>query len=706
MPGNYTLPSNLPDTFNLNVRHPWAEGYNIRINSRWYRTVANNEVPLTIVTKDTLAERQDLAGSTYDNVLDIGYAWARTDVSGGEGLDWDPRTLALERDQEALDKIRYWDSVNIDVSRPEMSGNAYAIRLARDSKIWDPGFSELIDIAVSDKYIYVADGTTVRWFPDWEMPVTDWADIPSRIVAIAAAPNDTVMVTCENGNVYAKRSIEANFTKVYGDSGTTKLAAQGIWYMQGRFIISAWDHIDHATQFTIERRGDHWDNQNPIDTASSPFWSVVEAGPSIVAACGDGTVRSYAPDSKSGIMDLVPWSRTTMPEGEAPYLLGSNSGVLLIMTSMSSHRPDLVELRLYQAEVLSEQYSYLVGQLQLKREWLAPEHEPLVTRNMASTRDEIFWFVKEADLSIPDDVEVAVESLWRYDMVTTGLSRESVIGVRSNQTDPSLPPVQDEQYDLDSLVVFNGVAGSIDHNLHIVHLGDKKKFRDYGYMIFPNITFGMNTEITWMSTILEARRMSDEGAQVELWRSTDPEAIHDWQHPSWVLAQRLSSDGGSGIEVPMVGIKSRTLSLQLRVHASDFAERSPYVTRVAVRGIPAHRDFVMAVPINVSDYVSAPGRRPVRYPGHGEALHAQMLDMVGASVEVAILKPNILFRGIVNNVSEPVRYVSSRGSATTYVMVEFRGTRMLTTSIPTGDAGIGLGLLGITTVGIGQTEQE
>ena len=73
------------------VQHPKAEGYNIRVGNKWYRMVANAAVPLTLGSRDSLAPRQDQSGNVYNNVLDIGYSWARTDMSGGEGLDWDPR---------------------------------------------------------------------------------------------------------------------------------------------------------------------------------------------------------------------------------------------------------------------------------------------------------------------------------------------------------------------------------------------------------------------------------------------------------------------------------------------------------------------------------------------------------------------------------------------------------------------------------------
>ena len=203
---------------------------------------------------------------------------------------------------------------------------------------------------------------------------------------------------------------------------------------------------------------------------------------------------------------------------------------------------------------------------------------------------------------------------------------------------------------------------------------------------------------------MEAHDLAESGGQVELWYSTDRTAILDWNHPTWVLAQRLSAQGASNTEIPFVNLKSRTLALQLRMFATEAGTETPKVTRIAIRGIPAHRDLIMMIPFNVSDEVSAPGRRPIRIPGHGHKLHTQVLDLVGSSVEALLLDPPMGFRGVVNNVSEPVEFVSARGSVTRYCMVEFRGQRLTQTAQPTGDAGMGLDWMGVTQMGTGQTK--
>ena len=676
--------------FTQNPQRPKAEGYNISVSGKWFRTVAGPGAQMQIGTRDSLAPRQDQAGSIYANVLDIGYAWARTDLSGGEGLDWDPREIALERNQTDLDLVRFWDSANIETQRPDTQGEQYKLELARTFE--DSGFvlTAPVDMTVDTDFIYVADGDKVIIFTDWNdvAPVTaSGLPVADDIIAIAAASNGTVMTTHESGDIFVKASGGTVFAIAYDASVGNNPLAKGIWYLQGRFISALFNAPDASQLVEMVWSGTDWtDPPLVLDTADAEFWSVVESGPAIVAACDDGTVRSYTPDSSGATptMNLIPRSRTTMPEGETPILLGSNSSVLAIMTTADHEEVDREELRLYQAEVLPGQFDYVVGQIQLKREWRAADHEGLVTRNMTNTRDAIFFFVKEENRA-----QFAVdESLWRFDVVTQGLTRVSVTaGVNLN-----------------GLVIFDQQIGGIDFQANEVLVSDPDIHETEGYVIFPNITFGLNTPITWIATVVEAHDLVDSGGQVELYYSTDPTAILDPFDPTWVLAQRLSSPGGSNIEVPFTKLSSRTLSLQLRIKASTSSSISPKVTRIALRGIPAHRDQIMLVPFNVSDYISVPGRKPNRVPHFGDSLHAEILDLVGQSVEVIMLDPPMGFRGVVNNVSEPIELLSDRGSVTRYATVEFRGQRLTQTVAPTGDAGMGLDLMGIPIMGVGQSE--
>ena len=675
------------------IQHPKAEGYNCLVDNNWFRTIASPEVKPQIGTRDSLAERVDQGSLPTRAVLDIGYSWARTDLSGGEGLDWDPREIALETNQIALDAIRYWDSDGIDISRPEIKGDQYTLRLARTIDTWAgtglPVFTDLKDIAVSETLIFVLDGVDLHLFSGWDtfVPVISVVVPDSATgIAIAVSPNGTVMVTADNGNVYAMRyPFETVLTLVYGDGGNQKLAAVGVWYIQGRFLVSAFDSITSAELFALEWDGAAWLPEISIDTSTGVVVSVVESGPAVVAAWTDGTIRTYTPNNASdGDMALIPRGRTTLPHGESAILMGSNANVLLILSASDEEQDDRQEIRLYQAEVLNSQFDFIVGQLQLRREWKGVEHEKLVTRNMTNTRDELFFFVKE------DFDGEFQEGLWRFDLVTGGLSR--II------TEPNV--------NLNGVILFDNIFGMIDFDSDTILISDPDINQPEGYVIFPNITFGLNTEIAWLTIILEAHDVTGQGAQVELYRSTDPQAILDKDHPSWVLAQRLSATAGTSVEIPLVGVESRTLSLQLRMFATEGATLTPQVTRIALRGIPKHRDFIALVPFNISDYVSVPGRRPSRVPGLGYKLHEQVLDFVGKSVTMTLIDPPYRMEGVINNISEPIEYLAERGSVTRYCMVEFRGSRTSALFYPTGDDGVGLGLLGVAIVGVGQSESS
>ena len=281
--------------FSQTPKHIKAEGYNLQIGADWYRTVAAPGAQIQLATRDSLAQRIDQNASIFDNVLDIGYSWGRTDVSGGEGLDWDPRQIALTEREGTLDTVRFWDSLGLDVSRPDIAGEPYSLRLARGSIPWGGTVTNPIDLGASDSFVYVADGDTVTWYSGWNDLTPVASDTPEpgvNIRAMAVDPNDTVMVTTETGDIWTKPSNLLLFTEVYSSAGNN-VEAHGIWYLQGRFLTTLFDDISAAELAEMVFNGVDWtDPPQEIDDASAPFWSVVESGPAIVAACGDGTINT------------------------------------------------------------------------------------------------------------------------------------------------------------------------------------------------------------------------------------------------------------------------------------------------------------------------------------------------------------------------------------------------------------------------------
>jgi len=653
-------------TLSQRVRRPKAEGYNIRVDAQWFRTVTGPQSPLQIGTRDSLAQRLDDDASIYNNVLDLGYAWGRTDLSGGEGLDWDPRELALEKEQATLDPIRFWNSKNIDVRRSR-EGNIASITSSRKEEIWDT-FTALTDLATSDKHLFVAYGTTLEWWADWDAGAVASDTASANIKRIEASDAGDVAVLLDDETLEYLAADTSTLVAIPG-----LVDVQRHWFAKGRFIAFTQDVSGNSTLVEFDVNGII--GAGPFLTFRGECLSVVSSGPAVVGAFSDGTVRSFVPEQSNQLepssVSLVIRGITDMPTGEVPFLLGSNADVLLIETRTTGDEPDNT-LRLYQAEVLDARFDYVIGQLQLRREWhdTASVTEPL--KNMANTRDEIWFIIHEAT----DE-----EMVWRFDLVTNGLSRH-------------LTTPLDIAH---SLVVFDEITGFVS-GTEVYKSSDL--YAADSYLITPNITFGLNTDITWMAVVLEARNFQGQGDRVQLFRTSNPEAILDEDHEDWVPIKEFATSGSTNVEVPLINVKTRTLALQLKIiPTSDFTS-APVVTRTAIRGIPAHRDLIMMVPFNVSDYLSVPGRKPARVSGLGYDLHEKVLNLVGKSVEATVLDPPINFRGIVNNISEPVEYLSERGSVTRYVMVEFRGSRITSASAGSSDTGVGIPLVGIPLVGI------
>lgn len=676
-----TLPSTHAITLpREQVTYPKAQGYGALVEDLWVRLAPDREQAVVIGTRDVQAQRSDDSGSIYENILDLGWAWARTNYSGGEGLDWDPRQLTLLQGEQAFDQIRYWDSANLDVGAAE-PGIPYRLGLSRIVEEWGGTSTAPKDISASPDFIYIADGQIVSWYPDWNtFTATGTDDVGVVVAAMASSPNDNVMVVGTDGDLYYKQSGLGTFTKIYDPSVSADPDVLGVWYAKGRWIISQGDGIiSILSEVSAPVDGITPVTPSTFDTAEGVFWSVVDSGPAIVAACDDGTARSYTPflqsDDPAAVGQLIPRGRTDMPEGEYPYLLGDVAGALVILT-IETDEAGTETVRAYQAAVLDSRFDFTVGQLQLKRTWDETGEAADVTRNMITLRDELFWTILEGDGN---------EWLWRFDAVTNGLSRQSELGTVA----------------LFGATAFEGIFGARSATT-VYLLNSSLTYQALGYMISPNITFGVDTDIAWLATVVEASNIK-LGGKVELYRTTVPEAINDPFDPSWTLVRRLSNDLQSGVEVPLINVVSRTLALQLRVTPNSDEDESPQITRVAIRGINTKRDWIVELPINISDNIEVPGRRPVRIPNYGDAVHNELMTKVGRSIEMRVVDPPLVFRGIVDNLLEPTTWISPRGSSGRRCTLIFRGDRVTASEVPTGDAGLGLGLLGVTILGVGQT---
>lgn len=650
------------------VDYPKAQGYGALVDDLWVRLAPDKAQPVRFYTRDSLAQRSDDSGLTYNNVLDIGYMWSRADISGGEGLDYDPRLIALAEREASADLTRFWQSNNVDIRRPQ-SGLPYTFSLSHSQAIWRTE-ATLVDLATSDDFLHVAYGNTVERWVTWDSGTPAFTDTTSSDIAkIVASPDGDVVALLEDGTIEYFTLATGVYTPVAG-----LINAADTWFVKGRFIalIDNLNDTHSLLEYTDNILG------TPFDTFRGVCYSMVSSGPAIVGAIDDGTLRSYVAEQANQTnidsINLVVRGRTEVPQGEIPYLLGSNAGVLLVLTRTTKDAAQN-NVRLYQAEVLDARFDYTVGQLRLRREWGNTSELIDIRQNMPTTRDEIWMTIQE---------ESTVDAVWRFDLVTLGLSRHR-----------SWP-----QSNTHSVVIFDEETGLISGD-DVWKSSDD--FMDEGWVIGPNINFGLNTDISWLAATLVASNLTSTGKQVELWRTSDPEAITDPDHPSWIETIRISTPGQGDAEAILSKVKSKSLALMVRIYSSEGQQRTPLVSRFAIRGIPIQRDWILELPVNVSDWISAPGRSPIRIPSYGDQLHTKLLSKSGDNVEIIVLDPPFGFRGIIDNIVEPTEYITDRGSVEIRCILQCRGSRITSTATAIGDAGLGLGLLGVSTLGIGQT---
>lgn len=651
------------------VQHPQAQGYQALLDDLYLRLAVSPDRPLRIYTQDSLAQRQDDRGSVYENVLDLGYMFARTDLSGGEGLDWDPRLISVLQDEQARDQIRFWDSLNIDVSRPAR-GQRYVVTLAHDFESFITLAANARDMAASNDHIYAAHGQVIRWYDGWDnaVEIGNFDNTATNVDMIAANVHDDVAYVGADGDIYYKPQGGA-FALSY-NAGVGEPIAIKIWWAKDRWLIEAEDTagIRSLREYDSQAGTIATIIDTTLDTA--PFNSVVNSGPAIVAATGDGTLRSYVPDETGA---LVNRARVAMPVGEEAILLGSNANVLLIMTRATEHGTNDATIRLYTAEVLDSRFDYAVGNIDLIREWTGTDEAFQNSKRFVATRDELWFAIEESDNQ---------SYVWRFDVVTGGLSRYADTSITGQ---------------VEGLVHYEDKVGFFNQ---ATIYNEADTYQTSGYVILPNVTFGLNTPINWIANVLEVQSITGTGGKVELWRSSDPKAILNPNDSSWILVRTVTNDLQSGTENPMLGVTSRTQAFMLKIYPSTTRTQTPEFSRVGVRGLPKHRDWIVELPINISDYIEVPGRLPIRIPGFGDMLHEAVLAYEGAHVELTLYDPPLQFRGVVDRLVEPVTYMTSEGSVTEAVVLQLRGSRVIGTSSAAAVFGLGIGTMGIATIGV------
>jgi len=121
---------------------------------------------------------------------------------------------------------------------------------------------------------------------------------------------------------------------------------------------------------------------------------------------------------------------------------------------------------------------------------------------------------------------------------------------------------------------------------------------------------------------------------------------------------------------------------------------TPKLKSVQFRALARPELVVAQIPINISDRVERPGRKPIKVKGLGDTLYSKLRTKEGDSVTLEIYNPAEIIRGVVERISYPININVERGSVTQYAIITVRGTRQPSISDITSVNVFGINALG------------
>ena len=158
---------------------------------------------------------------------------------------------------------------------------------------------------------------------------------------------------------------------------------------------------------------------------------------------------------------------------------------------------------------------------------------------------------------------------------------------------------------------------------------------------------------------------------VELFYSTKFEALDNPNDGSFIKA--LDQAAGTGDTEKQIAEISRYIVGKV-VLKSDNGANTPKVKSVQFRALARPELVVAQIPINVSDRVERPGRKPIKVKGLGDVLYNALRSKEGDSVTLELFDPAEIIKGVVERISYPINSNVERGSVTQYAIITVRGT--------------------------------
>jgi hypothetical protein len=281
---------------------------------------------------------------------------------------------------------------------------------------------------------------------------------------------------------------------------------------------------------------------------------------------------------------------------------------------------------------------------QLIKEWVISGIDT-TPKSMFVSRDSVYLGIREA---------VNKVNLWRYYLPTGGLAR-------------------------DLQTAGNGFVTGItqdDGKFVIVSSGsdvykETSTYESTGYLVLSAADFFTAESKQFVGAEISTLNLPDE-TNVSLMYSTKFEDLDNPEAATFTNA--ITQLGGTGDEEKQIAEVSRYIVGKIVLNSTT-GTNTPKVKSVQFRALARPELVVAQIPVNISDRVERPGRKPIKVKGLGETLYKSLRSKEGDSVTLELFEPAEVIKGVVEQISYPIQTNEAVGSDTQYAIITVRGTR-------------------------------
>ena len=614
------------------VSNPKRKGYDFRIDDFLFRAAIGPNRQMSIESSDVRGQEIDVRQNAEDFTRNLGRIYSRNDFSGGSNLD-----IAHRRNGGANDITRFWDSKGIEVFGKD-KGTSYDLQLLHTTQITSgTTFSSSDDdnaLVIVGTDIYISDDNVLKKSTDGGdnfTTVTTGLTAGYHIKGLAAH-GDLLYITANNGSAGEIESLTS------GGTSTQKMSAaiyDKIFSVKGKFLV------------TIGNAIHQYDGNTTVGSAivtlpsGQTFTDVADVGAVILATATDG--RIYAIKDVTGTFTVN--GQTELSSNEIPTCVAEVQGEIFYGTKEVQTSASKVIGRLYRASITVANDLYVLANQQLIKEWNIDSvtAQPMF---LFTTRDSVYTGIKESSSD---------SYLWRYYLPSAGIARD--LEFEAGGLIKGINKINEK---LIAIVSGSGFYKETDN------------FKTEGYLISAAADFFTAEKKQFVEAQIETSNMLS-GTSAELHISDNLESINDKDDSNWDLALNIIS--GEGTVTAQTNKVSRYIAMKLVIKSAD-ATRTPKVQAIQTRALARPELVVVQIPVNLSDRVERPFRKPITVKNLGETIYQSLKDKEGSSVTLELFDPAEVIRGVVESIQYPITgQLAEVGSVTQYAIITVRGTR-------------------------------